>query len=198
MGPGDQIEFEHYIEEPPPERLITNDSFMQELIDKVPTISVSQMLTSPDPLIRNANGWLDRGHSTHVETPDLPYVNVNVYLASKGRALRLMDSLVKGIRKLGYDVEGRDASDRSQYFGILGQRIYFRLKEHSKQVAHVLTTEQMADNRRGGYSSYTSTIIFPLGDLLSTWNHAPGYPPDTERNGLIPQGCLWKISFEIL
>ena len=164
LGPGDQIEFEHYVDEYP-KRPIINDPVVQELMDKVPTISVPQQLTNPDPLIRNANGWVDRKPYTYIETPNLPHLNLNVYLDSKGRALKLMDSLVKGVRNLGYDVRGEDASNRSQYFGILGQRIHFRLKEHAKQVDHVLTTEQMVDKKKGRLFFAHKFDYLPTGHL---------------------------------
>jgi len=166
LGPGEQAEFVHIVDEDR-KHPIVNDPAIQALLDKVPTINVPQRLNDPDPLIRNAKAWLGRkpyGYSVP-HTP--PRLGLNVYPNSMGRALRLMDALVKGFKKLGYAVRGEDDSNRDQYLELLDQRIRFKLKEKAKQIDHVLTKEQMADKKMGGYLyapkyDYLPTGIFEL------------------------------------
>jgi hypothetical protein len=163
LGPGEQADFVHIVDEDR-KRPKVIDPAIQELLDKVPAIRVSQRLTDPDPLIRNARGWLRRRPYMYSEPDRLPHLSLNVYQNSMSRALRLMDALIKGLRKLGYEVRGEDASDKDQYFEIMGQGIRFKLKEKTKQIDHVLTKEQMADKKMGRY------FYAPKYDYLPTGN----------------------------
>jgi hypothetical protein len=56
LAPGERTEFVHIVDEDR-KRPIVIDRAIQELLDKVPAIRVSQRLTDPDPLIRNAKAW---------------------------------------------------------------------------------------------------------------------------------------------
>lgn len=148
IGPDEKTEFVHIVDE---DRIrpIPIEPDIQALIERVPEIKVHSRLTNPDPLVRNANVWRGRWTDTYSEPSRLPHLSLNVYPESRGRALRLMDALIKGIKRLGYDVRGEDASDEGQYFEILGQRTSFQLKERTKQVDHVLTMEEKAEKAQG-------------------------------------------------
>ena len=76
-----------------------------------------------------------------------------------------MDTLVKEFRKLGYEVRGEDASNKDQYFEILGQRIRFQLKEKAKQIDHVLTKEEMARKKQGKPVFTNKYDFLPTGHL---------------------------------
>jgi hypothetical protein len=88
-----------------------------------------------------------------------------VHPDTEGRALRLIDALVKGLKNLGYAVQGEDNSNKDQYFVILGQRIRFELKEHAKQIDHVLTKKEMAVKKAGRYSYAPKYDYLPTGRL---------------------------------
>ena len=164
IGAGEKSEFVHIVNEvrlPP----ILVDPDIQALIEKVPDIRVQARLTNPDPLVRNARVWLGRRPYMYSELPRAPHLSLNVYPDSKSRSMRLMDALVKGIKKLGYDVQGEDASNRDQYFEILGQRTRFQLKERAKQIDHVLTKEEQAEIARG-WTPFTHKFDYlPTGHL---------------------------------
>ena len=163
-GPGERTEFEHIVEEGH-KRPVMNDPDIQGLLEKVPTIRVPERLNDPDPLIRNAKTWIGRkpyGYSApHTPT----HIGLNVHPTTVARALRLMDALIKGLNKLGYKVRGEDNSNRDQYFEILGQRIRFKLREHAKQIDHVLTKKEMADKKAGGYFYAPKYDYLPTGLL---------------------------------
>lgn len=164
IGAGEKSEFVRIVNEvrlPP----ISVDPDIQALIEKVPDIRVKARLTEPDPLVRNAWVWLQRRPYMDSELPRAPHLSLNVYPDSRSRSLRLMDALVKGIKKLGYDVRGEDASNRDQYFEILGQRTRFQLKERAKQIDHVLTKEEKAEIARG-WTPFTHKYDYlPTGSL---------------------------------
>ncbi|MBE3125205.1 MAG: hypothetical protein IMZ57_06055 [Acidobacteria bacterium] len=171
LGPGEQAEFVHIVDEDR-KRPVVIDPAIQILLDKVPAIKVPQRLNDPDPLIKNARAWLRRRPYIYSEPNRLPHISLNVYPNSMGRALRLMDALVKGLRKLGYDVRGEDASNKDQYFEILGQRIRFQFKEKAKQIEHVLTKEEMARKEQG------KPVFTNKYDFLSTGHFELNLDPE--------------------
>lgn len=178
LGPDGLTEFVHIVDYYSP-RPRTIEPEIQELLDKVPSIVVQQKLINPNPLIRNA--WLltYRGPCMYSESDRLPHIFLNVYPESRARALLLMDALVKGLKKLGYEVRGEDASNGDQYFEILGQRIRFKLFEKTKQVEHVFTPEETARKKRGQLTfahkyDYLPTGRFELYLDPAIWG-APGY-----------------------
>jgi hypothetical protein len=164
LAPGERTEFVHIVDEDR-KRPIVIDRTIQELLDKVPAIKVSQRLIDPDPLIKTAKAWLGRRPYIYSEPSRLPHLSLNVYQNSIGRALRLMDTLVKEFRKLGYEVRGEDASNKVQYFEILGQRIRFQFKEKAKQIDHVLTKEEMARKKQGKPVFTNKYDFLPTGHL---------------------------------
>jgi hypothetical protein len=164
LGHDEKAEFVHIVDEDRIRPTLT-DPGIQALLERVPDIRVQSRLTNPDPLVRNAKVWLGRRPYMYSEPTRLPHLSLGVYPESMGRALRLMDALVKGIKKLGYDVRGEDASNKDQYFEILGQRTRFQLKERAKQIDHVLTKEEQAEKDRGR-EPYTHKYDFlPTGHL---------------------------------
>lgn len=166
IGPDEKSEFVHIVDKDR-KRPIEIDPAIQDLFEDVSDIKVSARLTNPDPLIKNAKVWLRRRPYMYSEGSRLPHLSLNVYPDSMGRALRLMDALVKGIKKLGYGVRGEDNSNKDQYFEILGQRVRFQLKERTKQIDHILTKEEQARKAQGReiYASrydYKPTGLFEL------------------------------------
>lgn len=164
LGPEERTEFVHIIDmDRQRPKVIEPD--IKELVDKVPEIEVSSRLNDPDPIIRNAKTWIGRkpyGYSApHTPT----HLGLNVHPTSVGRALRLMDALVKGFKNLGYGVRGEDNSNKDQYFEVLGQRIRFKLREHAKQIDHVLTKKEMAEKKAGGYFYPPKYDYLPTGRL---------------------------------
>lgn len=164
IGPDEKFEFVHIVDEDR-KRPMEIDPAIQALLENVPDIKVSARLTNPDPLIKNAKGWLRREPYMYSETTRLPHLSLNVYPDSMGRALRLMDALVKGIRKLGYGIRGEDNSNRDQYFEILGQKTRFQLKERAKQIDHVLTKEEKAEKAQGREPWTSKYDFLPTGHL---------------------------------
>ncbi|MGA2533381.1 MAG: hypothetical protein ABSG19_10135 [Candidatus Aminicenantales bacterium] len=164
LSPGERAEFVHIVDEDR-KRTKVIDPAIQELLNRVPTIKVPQRLIDPDPLVRNAKAWLGRRPYVYSEPNRLPHLSLNVYPTSMGRAMRLMDALVKGLRRLGYDVRGEDASNKVQYFEILGQRIRFQFKEKAKQIDHVLTKEEMARKKQGKPVFTNKYDFLPTGHL---------------------------------
>lgn len=162
IGPDEKSEFVHIVDE---ERKRTTeiDPAIQALLENVPDIRVSSRLIDPDPLIKNARGWLQRQPDMYSETTRLPHLSLNVYPDSIGRALRLMDALIKGIRKLGYSVRGEGASNSDQYFEVLGQKTRFQLKERAKQIDHVLTKEELAIKAQGREPYTHKYDLIPTG-----------------------------------
>jgi len=164
IGAGEKSEFVHAVNEDRVQPILV-DPDIQALIEKVPDIRVQSRLTNPDPLVRNARVWLKRRPYMYSELPRAPHLSLNVYPDSKSRSMRLMDALVKGIKKLGDDVRGEDASNRDQYFEILGQRTRFQLKERAKQIDHVLTKEEKAEIVRGWTPFAHKFDYLPTGNL---------------------------------
>ena len=164
LGPEERTEFVHIIDEDR-QRAKVIEPDIQELANKVPEIKVSSRLNDPDLLIRNAITWIGRkpyGHSApHTPT----HLGLNVHPASVGRAVRLMDALVKGFKNLGHEVRGEDNSNKDQYFEVLGQRIRFKLREHAKQINHILIKKEMADKKAGGYFYAPKYDYLPTGRL---------------------------------
>lgn len=89
------------------------DPDIQQMLDKaraLEPVKVADALRNPHPLVAATRDWIKRNqvpiHQRLYERPDpRPTLNVEVSKDAAGRALRIMDALIKRVEKLGGSVE---------------------------------------------------------------------------------------------
>ena len=111
----------------------------------IPEITVDPHLKNPHPLIRNArNALKDAQPDTYgrVQASTGKAVSVSVSPSETGRALRILDALVKGAESVGWPVRGASAGKHgASHFVIADEEVPFRITERT-------TREEKPDSER--------------------------------------------------
>lgn len=139
------------------------------LISEKPAVKVLPQLESPHRLTLKTQKSLQKAkvEENLVVTPTRKgCLNICVAPGNLDRALRTMDALVKGLEERGF----RLLNDKEKYFGhhvkILGEKIYFSLEEKTKQVDHVLTKQEIEDQKKYSWSYAPKFDYIPTGVLI--------------------------------
>ncbi len=113
------------------------DSHVEASPIEIPEITVDPHLKNPHPLIRNArNALKDAQPDTYgrVQASTGKAVSVSVSPSETGRALRILDALVKGAESVGWPVRGASAAKHdASHFVIADEEVPFRITERTSR-----------------------------------------------------------------
>lgn len=160
--------------------------------EKAPTepvlsIVVSERLLRPHPLVADAAAafkklWANDREKNPVWHLNGQHLNIRVAKNSADRALLIMDTVLKALTKAGYSFS---YDNRSKSTGVLieGEVILFRLHEHVKQVPHIKTAAEIAEEKK--YSWRVAPIYdhMPTGELTLSIDYYPYLPRKNWADG---------------
>lgn len=141
-------------------------------------VIVAQSFRSPHPLVRRAADLLTASSlrdREYLYGGREPYLDIQVTRKSLGRALRIMDALLKACESRGWKASVGSGDDRKSYVLVLGQRVPFGIREKLKKVKN----EPNKPLRSGvvqflSYSPEFATV--PSGQLSlvvrESWGHS--------------------------
>ncbi len=135
-------------------------------------IVVSEMLRSPHPLVERTREGLiaaSKDRSYHRElvlyprrSDDLCCLNVRVSPHNIGRAMRIMDTLIRGLEKRGHRVSvPNEQYHRGTCLEALGRRFQVQLREPTVRKGHVPT-----DKEREWLKKYPGSSSVPKWDYV--------------------------------
>ena len=151
------------------ERLIALESLPENLIVVEPTLS------SPHPLVARTRKWLrltKPGDYGLLHSRELGCLTVHVGPGSLGRALRIMDALIKGLEARGYPVATQASDERATTVTVLGIPLEIELREQVTQVPHKLTPAEKAEQKRNSWlylPKYDHHLSGQLTLGIKTW-----------------------------
>lgn len=100
-------------------------------------IRVPKTLRSPQALVRTTRDVLSgsaRSPEDFEYNWQVPHLDVDVSKALMGRALRIMNAVVKAFEKRGWTVTVGAGEDYGSHVTVLGQRVSFGIREPRKQI----------------------------------------------------------------
>ncbi len=134
--------------------------FEKKLRDR---IVVAKRLISPHPLVQSMAEKIygekknrTAGPDSSVDSGSFVYVTVK----NINRALKIADALLKALETRGYQVSKELGFQ--YYVTVLNVKIHISLKEHSKQVPHIPTDEELRRHRQ------YSWLTFPKYDYVNS------------------------------
>lgn len=143
----------------------------QRLEEVCSSIVVPEQLTRPHPLVaelaKHLRGTRRSSSFEGYQPPPSRVLDVSVTESSRDRTLRIMDTLIKSLEKVGYAVEV-DQRSGNTYVRIGQQRLPIRLKERTKQVDHVLTPDELKARQKGQYIYVARYDYLPTDELTLT------------------------------
>jgi hypothetical protein len=159
-------------------------------------IVVSDSLRSPHPLVvRTHDGLIasfkDKSsyHSDPLRRPSSRNnsccLDVRVGQAIVGRAMRIMDALIKGFENRGYKVSVPDRQwERGTLVEAFGEHFQIRLREYTKRQAHIPTDKERQEMARYPHAHFVPTWDYvPTGRLLLDLLGQYGYSIHAIRDG---------------
>ncbi|MGE5507002.1 MAG: hypothetical protein ACM3RP_00710 [Chitinophagales bacterium] len=142
----------------------------QRLEEVCSGIVVPEQLTRPHPLVselaKHLRGTRRRNSFNRYQSPPR-VLDVSVTESSRDRALKIMDTLIKSLEKLGHAVEV-DQRSGDTYVRTGQQQLPILLKERTKQVDHVLTPAELKAQEKGQYIYITRFNYLPTDELTLT------------------------------
>ena len=151
------------------ERLIALESLPENLI------VVEPILSSPHPLVARTRKWLrlaKPGDYGLLQSREQGCLAVHVGPRSLSRALRLMDTLIKGLEARGYPVATETGDQRITTATVLGIPLEIELREQVTQVPHKLTPAEKAEQKRTAWLYLPKYDYHLSGQLtlgIKTW-----------------------------
>lgn len=103
--------------------------------------------------------------------------HLDIYVAKNSveRAFRIMDIVLKSLTSEGYTFR-YDESQHNSGVLIDGELLYFSLREHSKQVPHIKTAEEIAELKKYSWSHVPVYDHIPTGELKLSIEYYPYLP----------------------
>ena len=130
-------------------------------------IRVSAVLRNPHPYIQQTREVLKNAKKDEYGRLwkwRAKYLDISVSPKELGRALRIMDALIKALERRNFKVTIDENVYRNQdetYVTILGEKIRFRIQEPSNK----RDREPTAQEKKDGYRGYPRFEFFPSGKL---------------------------------
>lgn len=128
-------------------------------------------MAKPHDLVQRTSAILEKS------TPDLygrlrisrrNCLDIHVSKAQLGRALRLIDGLIKALGSRGFDVGEEPDRRGGTYVTVLSEKVEFGLDEQVQQVKHVPTAEERAQQVKYDWESWPKHDYKPTGRLRLT------------------------------
>lgn len=151
------------------EQLIALESLPENLI------VVEPVLSTPHPLVARTRKWLHLakpGKYGLLHTREQGCLAVNVGPSSLGRALRIMDVLIKALEARGHAVTVGAGDRPMTTVTVLGASLEIELRELVTQVPHNLTPAEKADQKHTMLFYAPKYDHHPSGELtlgIKTW-----------------------------
>jgi hypothetical protein len=176
-------------------------------------IAVSDSLRSPHPLVvRTRDGLIasSKEKSSYHRDPVLrPWsannfcsMDVRVGQPSIGRAMRIMDALIKGLEDRGCKVSVPDQQwQRGTMVETMGQHFQIRLRESTKRQSHIPTEKERQEIAKYPHAHFVPTWDYvPTGklslDLLGQYGYSICAIRDGQKRRI--EDILFKIPMAIL
>jgi hypothetical protein len=150
----------------------------------VPTVSMRTSIDECLPLVKRMAKKLE---GKHRDSRAWPYcdgaglMRVAVSQQNSLRALLVLNMLLETLTGAGYTLSSGGKEDDPAYVTLLDNELTFRVRERSRQESIPLTREQLAENKRVGYSLNTRTYLYhPTNELeISAFNVGSSYAAAT-------------------
>jgi hypothetical protein len=175
---------EAYTFYPQPERTTASsapDIYSEELA-KVKDIVVKENLASPHPIIVETKKLLfhekvdDYGM---LQTWRPGCLHLRVSPESFIRALRIMDAIIKGCAKMGFQVEN-EKDKRGTFVSINGEKVHFAIEEKTTRSDHVLAQKEQKEKEQRAWSFHRRWDFHPTGKL---WFELKGFSSGAWKDG---------------
>ena len=143
------------------------DEFEAELLP-IKTITVPENLNKPHPLTLVTKQAFKKGfvNDYGIIHAGSRLLDIGVSSQCFDRALRIMDTIIKGFSSLDINVENEiEANEFGTFAFVHGEKIHFSIVEHSLRSDHVLTEKEKADLKRLSYSYAHKWDYHPSGVL---------------------------------
>ncbi|MGE5574485.1 MAG: hypothetical protein ACM3ZU_15965 [Bacteroidota bacterium] len=151
-----------------PDKLGFLDDATREALSQVcSNIAVPEELEKPHPLVAEAERFFrqQKAQDDHPVVGLRPHtLDIRVTKTSSGRALRIMDTLIKALERLGHTVVVDKRSGRT-VVQIGEEKLPIRLTERVKQVDHILTPQEAEKKRKGQYFWAPTHDYLPTSEL---------------------------------
>ncbi|MDO8473393.1 MAG: hypothetical protein Q7T05_06195 [Dehalococcoidia bacterium] len=145
------------------DRILTNEMNFSTLT----SVPVAEALHKPHPLVDRTRTDLKglKPGNYAVLGGRRGSLDISVSLACAGRALRIYDALIKAMESLGWIVKVGGRDENKTYVVIRGEEIPFAIEERTKQVDHVLTSDEERTRARWPDSFVHRWDYQPTGEL---------------------------------
>lgn len=144
------------------------DPMIQESIITKRNLIVSATLDNPHSLVKEAKSILEHAKLSDkglLINPRRACLDVSVSLFSLDRALRIMDTLIKGLEAEGFAVFIDRDRPPSTYTLIREEKVYLSIAEDYHCIDHVLTQEEIAKKKSRPYWEVRKFDYNPTGEL---------------------------------
>jgi hypothetical protein len=141
------------------------DEFEAELLP-IKTITVPENLIKPHPLTLATKQAFKKGFTNDYGITHAGSGPLDIAVSSEcfDRALRIMDTIVKGFSSIGIKVENRD-NPSGTLVVVKGEEIRFSIVEHSLRSDHVLTEKEKTEQKKYSYFHAQKWDYHPSGIL---------------------------------
>lgn len=151
------------------------------------SITVPEKLLHPHPLLAEAAEAFKKSRNSNREQNPVQHFggkHLDIYVAknSVDRAFRIMDKVLKALTQEGYAFRFEESRHNS---GVLidGELMFFRLREHIKQVPHITTAEEIAEEKKHSWSFSPTYDHVPTGELKLNIEYYPYLPRKSWADG---------------
>ncbi len=173
------------------------DSHVEASPIEIPEITVDPHLKNPHPLIRNArNALKDAQPDTYgrVQASTGKAVSVSVSPSETGRALRILDALVKGAESVGWPVRGASAAKHdASHFVIADEEVPFRITERTSREEKPESERSLLDRKYRYSPTGQFRLEFPFNHPKPRGQKTRN--PGGRRNGGIQKLATSKTCF---
>jgi hypothetical protein len=135
----------------------------------VPAVTIRGSIDECLPLVKRMAKRLE---GKHRDSRAWPYcdgaglMRVAVSQQNSLRALLVLNMLLETMTGAGYTVSSSGKEEDPAYVTLLDNKLTFRVRERSRQENILLTREQLAENKRVGYSLNSQTYVYhPTNEL---------------------------------
>jgi hypothetical protein len=150
----------------------------------VPTVGMRTSIDDCLPLVKRMAKKLETKHRDsrawpYCEGPGL--MRVAVSPENSLRALFALNLLLETLTGAGYHLSSGGKANDPAYVTVLSSRLTFRVRERGRQENILLTREQLAENKRVGYSLHSQTYTYhPTNELeISAFDVGSNYATAT-------------------
>ncbi|ASL48102.1 hypothetical protein bAD24_III11940 [Burkholderia sp. AD24] len=150
----------------------------------VPAVTIRGSIDECLPLVKRMAKRLE---GKHRDSRAWPYcdgaglMRVAVSQQNSLRALLVLNMLLETMTGAGYTVSSSGKEEDPAYVTLLDNKLTFRVRERSRQENILLTREQLAENKRVGYSLNSQTYVYhPTNELeISAFDVGSNYATAT-------------------